>query len=419
MRIIRSTADGRRAYQGGSILGVSALAMLAILGAVGLAVDISHMYLVAAELQNAADAAALAGASALNGGAGGITQAVDRAIVSMNAYEFNRTTLTLTRADVKFAAALSAFDNGGTGLSETDAKVTATAPTIRFVKVSIPAKTISTLVGKAFMEASLSDDGGAVPAFAVARSAVAGQSVTLNQVCNFAPFSVVQDGNNLPLHPGTSCANLTAFTPSCTYTIRLSPGGGNGNGNNNNNTGIAGGNYLLLAIGSDRGGSDLRNRLGIGVDSCYQTNQVVSTEPGVVAGPVRQGLNTRFDDYNGSGMSPTEFPPDANIKAGITYDQYKSGSTASSVYQAPTHTGYADRRVMIIPIINASSFDSGRNEVTIASFGAFFMQGPVAGGNGGEITAEYIGNTIVVGNGGYVPGGGPGIVGLTVPVLYR
>ena len=45
---------------------MSALGMLSFLLAVGLGVDISHLYLAKNELQNAADAAALAGASGLN-----------------------------------------------------------------------------------------------------------------------------------------------------------------------------------------------------------------------------------------------------------------------------------------------------------------------------------------------------------------
>ncbi len=45
--------------------------MLAVLLAVGMGIDISRLYLSKAELQNAADAAALAGVSGLNGRAAG------------------------------------------------------------------------------------------------------------------------------------------------------------------------------------------------------------------------------------------------------------------------------------------------------------------------------------------------------------
>jgi Flp pilus assembly protein TadG len=46
--------------------------MVVFLAAVGLCVDVSHFYVVNAELQNAADAASLAAASALNSQPSGI-----------------------------------------------------------------------------------------------------------------------------------------------------------------------------------------------------------------------------------------------------------------------------------------------------------------------------------------------------------
>ena len=62
---------GTRKRERGSILATSAIGMLSILLAVGLGVDISRFYLTKTELQNAADAAALAGVSGLNGSAAG------------------------------------------------------------------------------------------------------------------------------------------------------------------------------------------------------------------------------------------------------------------------------------------------------------------------------------------------------------
>ena len=73
----------------GSVLATSAIGMLAILLAVGLGVDISRFYLTKTELQNAADAAALAAVSALNTAPQGITKAADRAVATMNNYDFN------------------------------------------------------------------------------------------------------------------------------------------------------------------------------------------------------------------------------------------------------------------------------------------------------------------------------------------
>jgi len=83
-RVLRreSKRDGER----GSVLATATLGMLSLLLAVGLGVDISRLYLAKTELQNAADSASLAGASALNGSSSGITMAVDRAVQTMNNY---------------------------------------------------------------------------------------------------------------------------------------------------------------------------------------------------------------------------------------------------------------------------------------------------------------------------------------------
>jgi hypothetical protein len=369
--------------------------MLAVLLAVGLAVDVSHLYVAGAELQNAADAAALAGASALNSNANGITVAVDRAVAAMNKYEFDKVSITIERDDVMFAVNLSEFDPDGSG-GLTEAQAFADPDEIRFVKVKIPEKSVNVFFAGIALGSNIAN---------MTREAVAGQSVAINYFCNVAPLSVVQDDiTHAPLNVSPGCANNTEFTPGCTYTIRLAP-----------SNSVSAGNYLILAIGSDRGGSDVRERLALGTDNCYTFGDTVLTEPGVTAGPVRQGLNTRFDIYQGGNLDPSQYPPDINIMENILYEQYGD----PDYQQAPTHPGVLDRRVILIPIINLSEYDQGRNEVRIFRIGAFFLKRSVDNGNGGDIVAEYIDERIVIGDGGHDPDGDAGDPNLTVPVLYR
>ena len=125
----------QRRSERGSVLAISAFGMLAFLLAVGLALDVSHFYVVKAELANAADAASLAGASALNSSPSGITMAADRAVTVMNNFEFDNTGVTINRSDVKFAVNFA-----GPYLSESDAM--AQAASIRFVHVDVPPKTV-------------------------------------------------------------------------------------------------------------------------------------------------------------------------------------------------------------------------------------------------------------------------------------
>lgn len=364
----------------GSILAVSALGMLSLLLAVGLGVDISHLYLAKNELQNASDAAAIAGASGLNFDSTGITEATNRAVKAMNSYEFTNTNVVFTSANVRFGRNLSDFDNGsdmGAGAASDDT----VAPSIRFVKVTTPQSPVKI----AFLGSVLGNS------LDLTAHAIAGVSAPLTAFAGYLPVSVADDDA------------LSTIRPGDMYTFRGDPQGS-----------ISPGNYQVLAI-DGAGGADDRIGLASGVRNVVGPGGYVDTKPGVTAGAVRQGVNTRFDEYS-SQLDPNTFPPDTNIKEGITYQQYLDGSPS----QSPSHPGVMGRRVVLIPIIKVSQFDGGRTNVQIDHFGAFFLRSKVDGGNGGAIQAEYIGIGVVVGNGEYdptaIPNPGPPI---TKPVLYR
>jgi len=358
----------------GSILATSALGMLSILLAVGLGVDISRFYLTKNELQNAADASALAAVSALNASSKGITEAANRAVQSMNNFDFNKTGVSFPRENVLFSKNLD-----GPYMSEGAAQ--ASPKNIRFVQVTTP----QSPVGVSFAAIVLGSSRN------LSATATAGFSVPLNVFCNWIPLSVID--YDVPMMPGN------------TYTIRSAPGGQ-----------VSPGNYQILAV-SGSGGKDVRIGLATGVDLCAEPGSVydVDTKPGMNSGPVRQGINTRFDDYGGGQVDPQSQPPDTNIQEGINYTQYRSGSPS----QAPNHTGIAGRRVVIIPIVKFAEYDQGRNSVKFDRFGQFFLQTKVGNGNGGELVAEYIDDIVVAGKGGFNPSGGPGNNLLAVPVLYK
>jgi len=347
--------------------------MLSLLLAVGLAVDISRFYLTKAELQNAADAAALAAVSALNTSALGITKAADRAVASMNKYDFNNTGVSFPRANVLFAKNLD-----GPYMSEASAQ--SQPANIRFVKVT----TDSSAVPISFAVSVLGSSKN------MTATATAGLSVPLNEFCNFLPVSVIDYGT--PISPGN------------TYTFRASSG-----------TAVAPGNYQILAVAGE-GGKDVRIGLGAGVDKCAAPGEeyAVDTKPGVTAGAVRQGINTRFDEYLTSQLNPAEMPPDTNIQENMTYDQYKEGNP----FHAPKNTGVDGRRVVVIPIVKEGEYDQGRNVVKFNRFGTFFLQTKVGSGSGGDLVAEYI-DDIVIGQGGFNPNGAPVNGLMAVPVLYK
>jgi Flp pilus assembly protein TadG len=365
-------AFAKRKNERGSILATSAVGMLSLLLAVGLGVDISRFYLVKTELQNAADAAALAATSCLNGGPSGITRAITAATVTItNNYDFNKTGVTI--ADVQFSASL---DNGYMSAAAAQGQ----ANKIRFVKVT----TAQSPVGVTFAAVVLG------PTKNLSAEATAGYSVPLNEICNWLPISVIDYG--------------TPITAGNTYTFRAQSG-----------TAISPGNYQILAVAGS-GGADVRVGLAAGVDYCAGpgAEYSVDTKPGVSSGPVRQGLNTRFDDYGTSQVNPQDMPPDKNIQENITYYDY----THNGPSKAPSHPGFNNRRVVYIPIVKIEQYDQGRNIVKFDRFGQFFLQTKVGSGNGGDLTAEYI-QDATLGVGRYNPDGGATNILLATPVLYK
>lgn len=389
MKKLSVTRD--RKGERGSILALSALGMLSVLLAVGLGVDISHFYLVKTELQNAADASALAAASAINSNPSGVVEGTTRAVTAMNSYEFNNTNITFPRSNVLWAVNLN-----GPYMSEADASAPATAQNIRFVKVTTP----DSPVGVSFAAMVLGSSKN------LSASATAGLSIPLNTFCNFIPLSVLIDNDTTKLIPGT------------VYTIRAGTGGSPSPGN-----------YQILAV-AGRGGVDVGFGIGAGVDACAKVGEEysVDTKPGITAGKVRTGINSRFDDYQGSQLDPNQEPPDTNVKENISWDDYskylgcgRSGAIgcSSQYVKTPDHKGVDMRRVVLIPLVKVSEYDPGRGVVKFFRFGAFFLRTKASSGSGGDIQAEYVEDRIAVGEGGYDPTAAAGDPLLAAPVLYK
>ena len=378
---MRSSNVVRKNRERGSVLAVSAFGMLTFLLAVGLCVDFSHFYVVHAELQNAADASALAGASALNSSPAGITEAGNRAVAVMNNYEFNNEGVEIGRDDVTYAVNL-----GGPYLTEAEAKAPAVARDVRFVHVRVPPKSVPVTFSAISLGSNTID---------LTREAKAGMSVPPNLCCDWIPLAVIDDDAN-PMQPGKP------------YVIRGGPHGS-----------VSPGNRQILAV-DGTGASVVRTNLGRGVRKCAAPGETYEkdTKPGVDAGPVRDGLNTRFDEYS-AGLSPTDYPPDTNIKENITWEEYRNATPGSPHWQAPSNPGVPNRRVVLIPMIKLSEFDPGRDTVSFYKFAAFFLKSKVGGGSGGDVEAEYIGERLIFGMCAFAPGGGPVIPELAQPVLYQ
>jgi Flp pilus assembly protein TadG len=360
-----------RKNERGSILATSALGMLSLLLAVGLGVDISRFYLTKNELQNAADASALAAVTGLNGSASGITEATNRAVANMNSWNFQKSGVAFSRANVQFAINLN-----GPYMSEGSAA--GQAKSVRFVKVTSSMSAVDVSFAAAVLGSTKNLDA----------TATAGFSVPLNEICQWLPAFVL-DFPDTPIVAGN------------VYQFRATAGGM-----------VSPGNYQLLSP-DGTGGADVRTQMANGVTVCAKPGDEIATKPGVSAGDVRQGINTRFDEY-AAGLDPETSPPDTNIGETLTHQMYKDGTGA----RAPSHTGVAGRRVVVIPI-SKNPPGQGRNSIIIDRFGVFFLQQSVGGGNGGVLTAEYVTDITLAGKGGFDPNGGPGNSLLAIPVLYK
>jgi Flp pilus assembly protein TadG len=430
-----------RKNERGNVLAYTVIATLFLFLAVGLGADLSHLYLVKTELQNAADAAALAGASALLLPEGErIPTAVQRAVdtLNKNKYNFNSEEFegVMPKADqadlVTFAVNL--------GGPYVPAATAAGMDNIRFVKVDTPTVDVSIFF--------------AIPVLGLARNmtgtATAGLSVQTNVFCNYIPIAVVEgpfggglgwqdfNGDGVKDYatdcsppPGSpTCDPNTKFCPGCRYKMVAGPGAWED---------TSPGNYQALDAGA--GATDLKLAIAGGASTCLTMSDdaefITETEPGRMTGPILKGLNTRFDDYKAFGgggtvviggvSKPIEeaFPPDPNIYdnpaanktdpyPGISYNYYND---PSGTKVAPTHTPAPQRREILMPIINESEFDAGKDSVKFTKFGKFFMNRKVGGiPSSPEIYVEFINPAFAAG--GFDPEGGP-TAPLVVPALYR
>lgn len=432
----------QRKKERGNVLAYTVISALFLFLAVGLGVDLSHLYLAKTELQNAADAGALAGASALTlPDPEKITAAVDRAVSTMNLNKYNfdnRNFDAVMDQATQRTLVTFAINLEGPYISETDAA--ADPEDIRFIKVNTPTVPVNmffaapilgssqNLNAKATAGLSIPGNARYCPAPISAVQCAPGDTACIFDSgfwgdCGDAPIS----GTSPPRPPvhtypdGSTCDPTREFCVGCRYKVRSA-----------GSTGPAPGNLGLLGCAGS-GCSLLRDALaGYGV-ACQCGNlspgDPIPTQTGNCAGPVSQGLNVRFDDYSGGAPSySTLIPPDTNVAQGtpsghganttwpgITYDQYQAGSP----FEAPDagHIGVPNRRTLILPITYVNEWPTGSSgNVPARGFGAFFMRHQATGTNG-DILLEYIGKD-TAGIVGLDPGGSSSS-NVVTPVLYR
>ncbi len=389
-----------RDRQRGATLVLVLVGLVAILAMVGLATDTGHVALNKARLQNTVDAAALAAAKALDQTNGDEAEATTAALSvfginandhpELNAVMGNGLNITLT-----YSNTLKPFVPG-----------TVPAYYVRVVATDFSMWTgFTALVGVSDMR--------------TAASAVAGPSATIgpeSEVCNIAPMVV--------------CGNPAAPAPSYGYQVgqvnvlKLASG--------NNPGPIGPGNFQLIRLGGN-GGNVVRQNMAGSYDSCVDGSGNVETQTGNLVGPVTQGLNTRFGEYQGGGINSTDYPPDVvttepspkltyNSNTGVisqgsttvTQSQDVSFNHQSYVqrinagnydYQpAPDGLGVPERRILTVPIADCSGTNNGNSTIPVLGFGCYFLlQKAEQQGTQNYVYGEFVNGCLGEGNPGPEP----------------
>lgn len=374
----KQSKDHRKGERG-AVLALSAVAMLSLLLATGLAIDISHFYTVKAEMQNAADSAAIAAASKLNSTSGGINSAVAEATKVLNKYDFNNNNVTVAAADVTFSANLN-----GTYVDQATALTNAT--NVRFVKVTIPPKPFN--VTFAAIVINRTQNLGA--------TATAGMSVGLTMNKFYSAYTFIESAAS-PIQPGgvyTLVPKDWNSNSPTSYRILSGPGGDMVTTGSIHAYGYMGTSYNVAHL---TGKSPVGN---LTAPSMCRYAQI--------------GTNTRFGDYSvHPGSNNIDEPPDTIIDETLTYAQYaaKQGTGVKE-----RSDGMPNRRIMTLPIALDTSYDTSAGSVTGNDLGAFFIRKKV--GTNCELVVEYIPNRIAVPVGTFTPGQTQ-MAGLSIPVLYK
>jgi len=366
-----------RSREKGAILYIVGASLFVLLGFLGLAFDLGHMYNNKSQLQNMADAAALSGATALNGTAAGIDLATLRARDSnsrlANKTEFNNAGVTLAEANVSFSTTLN-----GTYQSPSVAR---TSPAnIKFVRVVVPPQTTEIFFAKVIPGIPNSSSFGA--------EAVAGQTPVTKACSGLDPFSPAP----IPLN-NTSDPNFGYLNDGQTiYSIRLAPGN---SGKNCSDYGLP---------GSVTGNFGLASPAGCGPSTTCFENTL---------------LNGAYGDcITVGGSLPTDTGNGGNAVLGIIQDRFNQDSDKNPYtnYAGYVAAGLGNSRRVIKVAFNNGVIPNGNRPYTVAGFGCFFMNVmPDPNPPSSAICMQYIGSC-GLGLGGQTVGNS---ASLTKIVLFR
>jgi len=331
----RAAAAGHRLWcdERGAILVYATVGATVFLGFAALVIDGGRLFVLHSQLQDAADAAALAGGAELDRQSDSITRA-NRAInntgalVTINNQAFATGSSPITIASITYLQSLPANDSSAI----TGANVTTTPSAAQFVRVITQTRSTSNLLARLI--------GGAATQSTNAQAIAGLDSV----VCNITPLFIC--------NPYEGVDSLTNLLADATYgpkvrqrTMLLKPQTGS-------NAWGPGNFGLLSAVDSlGNGAAGVRNAFAaLSPGQCYRTTAV---KTGNNTGPVNDGVNVRFDIYK-SPLQPSDsiagnpIPPAKNVTKGL----FKANTACPNPNQLNTDPAHA------LPLKHDSCIDS-------------------------------------------------------------
>ena len=417
-----------RARQRGAVAIVVGLAMAVLVGFIGLALDGGHLYLTKTELQNGADACALAasyeltGAPTIPAAAFERAEAAGKAVAAQNKVGFQGTAIPAGSVDVAF----------GTALSAGSAWVGA---------IGAPADS-------AYVRCTITRSG-IVPSF-MQVVGIGAQTVTAFATATLAP---AQTNCAVPMalcaQPGSSAPDF-GYVVGNWYSMDFSESGGSANYT---------GNFRWIDFdpssttpGCSGGGANELACLLAGSGQCSlpppitgncSTSGSSSPTPGCVGqngaiNSLRQAFNSRFGLYGPGTLSVSTAPPDftgygystenwplgrdayggsaagvPNFKsARIAHLSANDGTEATPDVDPPfysnpynpssvaQHTSNgADRRLVVMPIVDCGGFTGGQH-APVRAYACVLLLDPyrLAPGNVMRSRLEYLGRSNIPGS---------------------
>lgn len=272
----RKMQRATRRTQKGITLVLISMVLLILLGVAAFGIDLNHQVLNKTRLQNAVDAAALAGAVAADEN-GDVVAAAAVATATLNNISASDGNSELT------------FDNSNTSVTFSLDRATFvdaasfTAPTGAYdvyVRVAVTDIGLTQFLSGLF---GINKN--------ISASALAGRSAGFVQSCNLTPIAMCGEPTGSAedawgYKPANYDPNVDT-DPSMIHELKVG---------DQNNTDMGPGNFQLLDFGQGGGNSGaalVRDALSGAYNGCAAIGDTVTTKPGNSAGPVAQGLNVR------------------------------------------------------------------------------------------------------------------------------